>query len=250
VAAASRVDSFAAISGFIADRIRKIYRREARVIYPPVDVDNLPMGRDKSGFYLTVSRLVPYKRVDLLVDAFARMPGRELVVIGDGPEFKPLRAKARANVRLLGYQPSNVVRDYMQRARAFLFAAEEDFGIAPLEAQACGTPVIAYGRGGVTETIVEGMTGIFFYEQTADAVVEAVEGFERAGSAIDPGACRSNAERFRPERFRHEFREFLEGEWASFQAGRRLGGALHSSKAPVDGVASVLGTARSPVSPV
>jgi glycosyltransferase involved in cell wall biosynthesis len=233
VCAANRVDSFATLSHFVAQRIRKTYRREAQVIYPPVDVDGFSLSETKDDFYLTVSRLVPYKRIDLLVDAFTRMPRRKLVVIGDGPELKRIRARAGANVTLMGHQPFEVVRDRMQRARAFIFAAEEDFGIAPLEAQACGTPVIAYGRGGTTETIVEAETGLFFYEQSAEAVTEVIERFERSAGAFDPRACRRNAERFRPERFRKEFRKFLDEEWAGFRgegssqsAARGVNGAL------------------------
>src|SRR6185295_14138743 len=128
-------------------------RRKSTVIYPPVDVEAFTPGGDKEDFYVTASRMVPYKRIDLIVDAFAAMPDRTLVVIGDGPDGPKLRKRAPSNVRLLGQQPLPVLRDHLQRARAFVFAAEEDFGIAPLEAQACGTPVIAFGRGGALETI-------------------------------------------------------------------------------------------------
>jgi glycosyltransferase involved in cell wall biosynthesis len=163
---ANGVDEFIAISNFIARRIRKAYRRDSTVIYPPVDVESFSLRQDKEDFYLTASRLVPYKRVDLIVEAFSRMPEKKLVVIGAGPEFSRIKASAGHNVDFLGYQPGEVLRDHMQRARAFVFAAEEDFGIAPLEAQACGTPVIAYGKGGALETIrgeesVE-PTGVFF----------------------------------------------------------------------------------------
>ena len=216
--AASRVDSYVANSQFVAARIGKIYRRAAQVIYPPVDVDSFRVRDVKDEFYLTVARLVPYKRVDLLVEAFGKMPRRKLVVIGDGPELKRIRARAGSNVTLMGHQPFEVVRDRMERARAFLLAAEEDFGIAQLEAQACGTPVIAYGRGGATETIVEGETGLFFLEQSVEAVVDAVERFEGSAGRFDAKTCRRNAERFRPERFRREFRAFLDREWAAFRA--------------------------------
>lgn len=145
---ANGVDDFIAISGFIARRIQKVYRRDATVIYPPVDTDGFALRPDKEDFYLTASRLVPYKKIDLIVEAFSALPDRRLVVIGDGPEMAKVRAKAGPNVQLLGYQPFSVLKDHLQRARAFVFAAEEDFGIVPLEAQACGTPVIAYGKGG------------------------------------------------------------------------------------------------------
>jgi len=132
-------------------------------------VDRFTPNQGKRSGFLTASRLVPYKRIDLIVDAFNRMPDKQLTVIGDGPHFKMLKAKAKSNVRLLGYQPFDVLRQQMQSAEAFVFAAEEDFGIVPVEAQACGTPVIAFARGGAAETIVEGQTGLFFREQTADS---------------------------------------------------------------------------------
>ncbi len=145
---ASGVDAFVANSHFIARRVRKAYRRPAEVIYPPVDIDGFTLREEKDDFYLTASRLVPYKRVDLLVQAFSQMPDKRLVVIGEGPEFARLRSQAGPNVRLLGYQDGRVLRDYLERAKAFLFASQEDFGIVLVEAQASGTPVIAYGRGG------------------------------------------------------------------------------------------------------
>lgn len=154
VRTANGVDAFIANSRFIARRIAKVYRRPARVIYPPVEVEAFSLREQKEDFYLTASRMVPYKKMPLIVEAFAAMPDKRLVVIGDGPELARCKAVAAPNVELLGYQPFEVLRDYMQRARAFVFAAEEDFGITPVEAQACGTPVIAFGRGGACETIV------------------------------------------------------------------------------------------------
>jgi glycosyltransferase involved in cell wall biosynthesis len=234
VRTANGVDAFVANSSFIARRIRKVYRRESRVIYPPVDVADFPLCRDKEDFYVTASRMVPYKKVDLIVEAFSAMPDKRLVVIGDGPDFAKVRAKAGPNVQLLGFAGVEVLRDHLQRARAFVFAAEEDFGISPLEAQACGTPVIALGRGGALETIVPLLdaeragsspapTGVFFYEQSAAAIVAAVERFEAAGAAITPEACRENALRFAPERFRAELTAFVEREWAAFQNGKQGG---------------------------
>lgn len=154
---ANGVDHMIANSAFIARRIHKIYRREATVIHPPVDVDLFTPGApgERTGdFYLTASRVVPHKRMDLIVDAFAQLPERRLVVIGEGPALKRIRRQAPANVQFLGYQPADILRNHMRRARAFIFAAEEDFGIIPVEAQACGTPVIAFGKGGVRETVV------------------------------------------------------------------------------------------------
>lgn len=201
------VDLFIANSEYIARRIFKIYRRDSCVVSPPVDIEAFSLRLDKEEFYFTASRMVPYKRIDLIVEAFAKMPHRRLVVIGDGPEMARIRKLAGANVSLLGYQGDDVLRDYMERARAFIFAAEEDFGIIPVEAQACGTPVIAFGKGGARETIIgledggdEPPTGVFFESQTVEAVVNAIERFETA--TIDPGNCRSRAEKFSIDHFR------------------------------------------------
>ena len=217
------VDHFIGISHYIARRIRKAYGREASVVYPPVSVERFAVQPTKQDFYLTASRMVPYKRIELIVRAFARMPARKLVVIGDGPERSRIAAAVRgaSNIELRGYQPTAALAEAMGQARAFVFAAEEDFGIAPLEAQACGTPVIAYGRGGVAETI-RGLetaepTGVFFDAQTEEALIAAVERFEREGHVITPQACRANAERFAPERFRREFAAVVEREWSAFQ---------------------------------
>lgn len=218
---ANGVDEFVAISRYISHRIWKVYRRESSVIYPPVDVDAFELREEKEGFYLTASRMVPYKKIDLIVEAFSTMPDKHLVVIGDGPDFDKIKAKARGNVTLLGYQNHVVLKDHMQRARAFVFAAEEDFGIAPLEAQACGTPVIAFGKGGALETIrgldKEFPTGVFFPEQSSEAIRQAVHRFEQERERIAPADCRSNAMRFAPERFRQELRGFVERAWISFQ---------------------------------
>jgi len=216
VAAANRVDVFVANSKHVAGRIWKLYRRRARVIYPPVNVDRFIPRADREEFYVTVTRLVPYKRVDLIVRAFARL-GRPLVVVGDGPELRRLRGMASANVKVVGWQPDEVVRDYLERARAFVFAAEEDFGIGPVEAQAAGAPVIAYGRGGALESVVEGETGLFFYEQTVEAVAEAVLEFERRRGEFSVERIRANAERFRKERFQREFMALVEREWERFR---------------------------------
>ena len=209
-ATSGRPDRYIANSAYIADRIMRAYGRESRVIHPPVDTEGFPLSRSHGDYYLTASRMVPYKRVPLIVEAFSMMPQRRLVVIGDGPEMPRARQRASANVELLGYQGGDVLRERMQGARAFVFAAEEDFGIVPVEAQACGTPVIAYGRGGALETVVDGVTGVFFSEQTPGAIVEAVERFEAMCGAFSPEAIRRNAERFGVERFRSEFREAVD----------------------------------------
>jgi glycosyltransferase involved in cell wall biosynthesis len=232
VRSANGVDHFAANSEFIARRIEKTYRRPARVIHPPVDIDAFAARSDREGFYVTASRLVPYKRVDLLVEAFAHLPQQKLVVIGDGPQYKSLRAKATPNVTLLGYQGFDVLRSHLERARAFLFAGREDFGIVMAEAQAAGCPLIAYGRGGAAD-IVRGLdsdrpTGVLFDEQSPTAVIDAVRAFEREGRQIQAGACRANAERFSQDRFRREFYEFAMEAWEDFQHGQHSSAPQHS----------------------
>lgn len=218
---ANGVDQFIAISHFIERRIQKVYRRNSTVIYPPVDVNAFEFQSNKEDFYLTASRMVPYKKMPLIVEAFSAMPSKRLVVIGDGPEFEKCKSVAGSNVELLGYQCFDVLKDYMQRAKAFVFAAEEDFGIAPLEAQACGTPVIAFGKGAVLETI-RGMsctnpTGVFFLEQTIQSIQNGVQQFEQVCNMISPVACRDNALRFAPERFLAEFQMFVDRSWADFE---------------------------------
>ncbi len=208
---ANGVDSFIANSQFIARRIWKTYRRSAEVIYPPVDTGRFQLAAEKEDFYVTASRMVPYKKIDLIVEAFARMPDKTLVVIGEGPEMPKVRAKAGPNVHLMGFQPTDVLVRHIQRARAFVFAAEEDFGILPVEAQACGTPVIAFGKGGVLES-VRGLgsdrpTGAFFDRQDVESLIDAVTAFEAERDRIVPAVCRENALRFNPQRFRREIAE-------------------------------------------
>lgn len=219
---ANGVDHFIANSAFIARRIHKAYRREAEVIYPPVDVNSFVPVSDKEDFYLTASRLVPYKKVPLIIEAFNQMPDKKLVVIGSGPDDDRCRSMAGANIELLGYQSTDVLRRYMQRAKAFVFAAEEDFGITPVEAQACGTPVIALGKGGARETIRgldrESPTGVLFRDQTSTAICDAVRSFEANRHRIAPESCRENAERFSIDRFRATFSEFVSQRVRDFQS--------------------------------
>jgi glycosyltransferase involved in cell wall biosynthesis len=220
------VDQFIAISEFIGRRIQKTYRRDSVVIYPPVDVGAFEVQESKDDFYLTASRMVPYKKIPLIVQAFEKMPDKQLVVVGDGPDFERVKALSGPNVKILGYQSTAVLKEYMKRAKAFVFAAEEDFGIAPLEAQACGTPVIAFGKGGALETIRgqngQYPTGLFFYEQSVNSIVEAVSLFEgEYVSRISPQACRDNAERFSQQRFRLQLKELVERKWSEFQKGMK-----------------------------
>ncbi|MCH1920489.1 glycosyltransferase family 4 protein [Shewanella sp. A3A] len=228
VRTAHGVDHFVANSHYIARRIKKVYGRDSTVIYPPVAVDDFDVVEDKEDFYFTASRMVPYKKMDLIVEAFTKMPDKKLVVIGKGSEFAKIQAIANGhdNIQLLGYQPFDVLKSHMQRAKAFVFAAEEDFGITPVEAQACGTPVIAFGKGGALETVrplgAEHPTGVFFSEQSVESVCSALEEFENSCGAITTSACRENAERFSDARFQQEFSAFVSAKWAEFQETKRV----------------------------
>ncbi|NCC04164.1 MAG: glycosyltransferase family 4 protein [Proteobacteria bacterium] len=211
------VDYFVANSKFIGRRIRKVYGRESTVIYPPVHLDAFSLCKEKEDFYLTVSRFVPYKKIPMIVEAFASMPDKKLVVIGDGPEDKAVRAAAGPNVTFLSHQDRRVLVDYMQRAKAFVFAAEEDFGIVPVEAQGCGTPVIAFGKGGAVETVVDGVTGVLFKEQTVSSLIDAVKRFEGLAPSFDPDVIRKNAERFDVPVFKKNFKDFVDQVLAAHQ---------------------------------
>jgi len=213
---AGRGGCLVANSRFIAERIKQCWQRDSIVLNPPVALDDFTCTEVKEDFYVTVSRLVHYKAVETLVEAFNLMPDKRLVVIGDGPMFSRLQAMAGPNVELLGYQAREVVVDHLQRARAFVFAAHEDFGIVAVEAQACGTPVIAYGQGGALDSVIPyedtgtlddvcSPTGLFFDQQTPASVVGAVERFEALDEGISARACAANAARFAPEKFRREF---------------------------------------------
>ncbi|MFP1203475.1 glycosyltransferase family 4 protein [Klebsiella pneumoniae] len=223
---ANGVDHFIANSHFIARRIKKVYGRDADVIYPPVDVDSFTLNNQKEDFYLTASRMVPYKRIDLIVEAFSHLPNKKLVVIGDGPEMNKIKKKATSNIEILGYQPNEVMVDYMRKAKAFVFAAEEDFGITPVEAQACGTPVIAFGKGGALETVKgldsESPTGIFFGVQDVKSIINSINEFERYGDKITAENCRENAELFSESRFRKEFEAYVMEKWTAFENEKRI----------------------------
>jgi glycosyltransferase involved in cell wall biosynthesis len=222
-ATSERVDEFVAISRHIAARIQRCYARDSSVIYPPVSVPHVPADLGREDVYVTVSHLVPYKRVDLLIDAFRRMPARKLVVIGGGRMGARLARTAPGNVRLLGRVSDAERNAWLARARAFVFAAQEDFGIAPLEAQALGTPVIAYAGGAARETIRDldqpSPSGVLFEQQSVDSIVAAVDRFEAHGHAIATGACRENAMRFGAERFRREFSAFVDAKLALARQG-------------------------------
>ncbi|WP_397452435.1 glycosyltransferase family 4 protein [Pseudomonas sp. NA-150] len=216
---AAGVDDFIANSHFISGRIAKAYRRESTVIYPPVDTLGFTLQEAKQDYYVTASRMVPYKRMPMIIEAFAAMPDKRLVVIGDGPEMEKARTINAPNVTLLGFQPFSVLHDHLRNAKAFVFAAEEDFGISPVEAQSCGTPVIAFGKGGALETVC-GLdhpmpTGVLYHEQTVASLIAAVAEFESARLYISAAACRANAERFSSERFEREIKSFVDARLAA-----------------------------------
>ncbi|MEM7682162.1 MAG: glycosyltransferase [Planctomycetota bacterium] len=224
VRSSNGVDVFMSNSDFIGRRIQKAYRRTAKTVYPPVDLEtfHLPEPEVETGdYYLVASRLVPYKRVQRIVQAFNRMPDRKLIVVGTGPLEERLREAANDNVQVLGYQPTDKLVELMQRAKAFVFAAEEDFGIVAVEAQACGAPVIAYGRGGATETVIDGVTGVLFEDPGHVHIMDAVERFESL--TFDRAAIRQNAERFSTGRFRAGFASLVDAHWELFRR-RREGG--------------------------
>jgi glycosyltransferase involved in cell wall biosynthesis len=225
VCAANRVDAYLVASSYVARRISKLYRRPARVVLPPIAIERFRPNLPREEFFITVSRFVPYKRLNLIIETFTKS-GKPLIVIGEGPEFAKAQRIAGPNVKLLGYQPDEVVADYLQRAKAFIFASDEDFGNVPVEAQAAGCPVIAYGKGGALETVIgwpsPDATGIFFDAQTPEALEAAVKLFEDHEDDFKPEVCRRNAERFGRERFQREFRAAVEELWSRFQGGERL----------------------------
>ncbi len=210
VVSSNRVDSFIANSGYIRNRISKTYRRDATVIYPPVDTKRFQIKKTKDDFYLAASRQVPYKRIDLIVKAFRNMPDKKLVVIGDGPEHKKIKALAGDNVTVLGYRGDDVLLDHLRRAKAFIFAAQEDFGILPVEAQACGTPVIAFGRGGARETVLDKITGLLFEEQTEASLIDAIARFERLQHNFRADVISRHASEFSVERFQRELKSHVD----------------------------------------
>jgi glycosyltransferase involved in cell wall biosynthesis len=206
-ASATRPDEILANSRWIAERIRKAWGRSAQVLHPPVALDGFPLAREKGGHFLVASRLVPYKRVELIAEAFAAMPDLPLKIVGDGPNAPRVAAAAKGapNIEMLGRVGHAELVGLMQSARAFVFAAEEDFGIVMAEAQAAGTPVIAYAAGGASDIVLDGETGLLFHDQSAAAIQDAVRRFR----AFSPDACRANAERFSEPRFRDALRAMV-----------------------------------------
>jgi glycosyltransferase involved in cell wall biosynthesis len=215
VLSANRVDYFIANSKHTARRIWRCYRREATVIYPPVNLERFKLEQKKADFFLTVCRLVSYKQVTLIVEAFNQLE-LPLVIIGDGPQLNLIRQMAKPHIQVLGSQPNEVVEEYMAKAKAFIYAACEDFGIALVEAMACGTPVIAYGGGGALETVIdvrkkpEKATGLWFSPQTPEGLIEGVKLFEEQQKQFNPENCRAQAHKFSTEVFAKSYLEFLQ----------------------------------------
>ncbi|TDP02428.1 glycosyltransferase family 4 protein [Flavobacterium sp. 245] len=205
----NRVDYFICNSNYIKNRIAKLYRRDAEVIYPPISIEEFPFLDQKEDYFITCSRLVPYKRIDLIVQAFSLLPNLKLKVIGDGPEMSKIKSLAKSNVEILGYQEDNVLKKELSNARAFVFAAEEDFGIIPIEAQACGTPIIAFGKGGALETVIENETGVFFEEQTVESLIDAINRFLIVENNFLSDKIRDNASRFVDTKFKNAIIQFV-----------------------------------------
>ena len=206
--AASHVHQFAAISQAVSKRIESAYHRNAEILYPPVDVDRFKPAQKRERFYITVTRLVPHKRVDILVQAFTQL-NLPLLIIGDGPEYQHLTRMARSNIQFLGYQPDKHVAQLLGKARGFVCATEEDFGIAIVEAQAAGCPVIAYGKGGALETILDEKTGVFFSEQSSESLIEALQRFELMYSCFQTSDLTQNARRFEKNHFLFQFKQLV-----------------------------------------
>jgi glycosyltransferase involved in cell wall biosynthesis len=221
---ANGVDKFIANSQFIARRIRKVYKRDALVVHPPVDVQAFLLERDKEDYYITASRLVPYKKVELIVSAFAQMPNRKLIVVGEGPGLHQCRSLATKNISFLGHQAPDKLIRLLCKAKAFVFAAEEDFGITLVEAQACGTPVIAYGKGGALDSVVPDKTGIFFHAQTPQSIVSAVERFASGAVTLLPAAdIRRHSLQFDKAEFRSKMTKIIAEAWLGLLRDMREG---------------------------
>lgn len=209
--AADRVDSFIANSDYVGRRIKKYYDRKSEIIHPPVDLQKFsPAGHGTRDYYLALGRLIPYKRFDLAVEAFNKL-GKPLKIVGRGSELGRLKRMAKGNVEFLGKVSDSELREIYQNAKALIFPQMEDFGIVPLEAMACGTPVIAYGQGGALETVKDGKSGLFFKEQTAASLVKAVKAFEK--KRFSPEKVAETVKSFSSARFQRELRHFVEKAW-------------------------------------
>lgn len=226
VSTANRPDYYIANSNYIAARIKKIYNRDATVVNPPVDTNKFEFSDNKGNYYLTASRFVPYKRVDIIAEAFSMMPDKKLVIIGDGQDENKVRAKAGKNTEFVGYQTGERLKEYFQKAKAFVFAAEEDFGITVVEAMSCGTPVIAFNKGGTAETVIDGKNGIHFNEQTALSIKQAVEKFEKIEDKLDYRSISNYARQFDRKHFEEKIKNFIDQKLDSKDANTLKTGIL------------------------
>jgi glycosyltransferase involved in cell wall biosynthesis len=214
---AKNVNYFIANSHHIAEKIKRIYNRDSNVIYPPVDVFNFDVSTNKDDYYLIASRFVPYKKVDVVVEAFNKMPDKKLLVIGSGPDKEKVKAIANSNIDFLPHQEFPQLKEYMKKAKAFVFAAEEDFGIVIVEAMACGTPVIALNKGGTAESVINGETGIHFNDQTPDSIITAVKEFEKRIDYFDVQIIRKHAEQFNRSRFEEKIKNFVNDKLSNYR---------------------------------
>ena len=205
------VDKYIANSSFIQRRIEKYYRRESVIIHPPVDINSFSLQIKKQDHYVICSRLVSYKKVELIVNAFRFLPTKKLIVVGDGPDYNKIKAKLPSNVTMLGFLEHNKLIKEIQNAKAFIYAAEEDFGIVPVEAQSCGTPVIGYGKGGLIDTVEDGVTGIYFSQQTTYSLIKAIIKFEASSTHLASAKNISeHAHQFSTQRFERQMSEFID----------------------------------------
>lgn len=211
-ASAARVDHFVCNSQYIARRIEKVYRRASTVIYPPVNIEHAVFSEQKENYYVTASRMVPYKKIPLIAEAFKAMPEKRLVIIGDGPELERVRAVQAKNIEIVGYQSASALQNYLSKARGFVFAGIEDFGIILVEALASGTPVIAFEQGGAKEIVSDisqgaNVTGVFYSQQTVSAIIDAIQCFEN--TSIDSSVCAQSVKKFSVEEFKKQFKDFV-----------------------------------------
>ncbi len=216
VISANRIDYFIANSKNTSKRIWHVYKRNSEVIYPPVEIDKFKISSKNEGFFLIVSRLVSYKKIDIAIKAFNEL-GLPLFIIGDGPEYKNLKKISNSNIKFFGFLPDNEVKEFYSKCKAFIFTPLEDFGITPIEAQASGKPVIAFRGGGALETIIEGKTGIFFDEQTPESLIKSLERFKYY--KFHPDEIRANAENFSSEKFKNKFEKFINFSYLNYKKG-------------------------------
>ena len=216
ISSANRPDYYIANSRYIANRIKKTYNRDAVVIYPPVDTHKFSLQPDKDNYYIAISRFVPYKKMDIVVRAFSGMPEHKLLVVGDGPDIKRIKSLASPNIELLGYLRTEELKTYLEKAKALVFPAEEDFGITVVEALACGTPVIALNRGGTAETITSEVNGLHFSSQTPEGIVDAVSRFEKIRNKFNPKEIRNSSLRFSRANFENNIKAFISNKSEEF----------------------------------